>query len=118
MKNYEKIYKQLIKNYIFDGNYIENGEKSEIVFQDAFAKIEIIISCGYKSPDNFWYDQSEKETVYILQGEGILEFSDKKQPLKKGDLLTIEPNQKHRVSYTSKNPPCVWLCLFEKNYSD
>jgi len=118
MNNYVIIYKQLIKNYVFDGKYIENGEKSEIVLEDAFAKIEIIVSCGYKSPDNFWYDQSEKETVYILQGEGTLEFSDKKQTLKKGDFLIIEPHQKHRVSDTSKNPPCVWLCLFEKNYSD
>ena len=32
--------------------------------------------------------------------------------LTKGSALMIQPHEKHRVSYTSSDPPCVWLCVF------
>ena len=32
--------------------------------------------------------------------------------LEKGDMLLIKPYEKHRVSFTSSEPPCVWLCVF------
>ena len=32
--------------------------------------------------------------------------------LKKGDLLILKKHQKHRITYTSQDPPCIWLCFF------
>lgn len=32
--------------------------------------------------------------------------------LKKGDSFLIKMHQKHRVTYTSEDPPCIWLCFY------
>ena len=32
--------------------------------------------------------------------------------LSKGDALLIAPRERHRVAFTSSDPPCVWLCVF------
>lgn len=73
-------------------------------------RIERIVSAGNVTD---WYDQDETEFVALLQGEAQLEFEHKKiVNLKKGDTITILPHERHRVSYTSKNPACVWLCIF------
>ncbi|NEO01320.1 MAG: cupin, partial [Moorea sp. SIO3I7] len=31
--------------------------------------------------------------------------------LKPGDYLFIKAHQKHRVEYTSAEPPCIWLAV-------
>jgi len=31
--------------------------------------------------------------------------------LGKGDYVLIPPMQKHRVVYTSQEPPCIWLAV-------
>ena len=73
-------------------------------------KIERIISTGQTSD---WYDQSQTEFVLLLEGSAEIEF-DNKPPatLQKGDYLIILPHERHRVSYTSTTPPCIWLCVF------
>lgn len=73
-------------------------------------RIERIISTGQTSS---WYDQEEGEFVCLLEGQAEIEFENK-QPvtLQKGDVLLIAPRERHRVSYTSDNPPCIWLCVF------
>lgn len=73
-------------------------------------RIEQIISTGQTSD---WYDQDETEFVVLLNGNAELEFeNDKTVSLEKGDTLLIHPHQKHRVVYTSTEPPCIWLCVF------
>lgn len=76
-------------------------------------KIERIISTGQSSPKGFWYDQDQDEWVVLLQGTARLEFEEgTTKELNKGDWLLIPAHQKHRVAYTSKTPPCVWLAVF------
>ena len=73
-------------------------------------RIERIISTGQVSG---WYDQAETEFVVLLEGSAAIEYENGKVvALAKGDTQLIGLHEKHRVSYTSSEPPCVWLCVF------
>ena len=71
-------------------------EKVDIMYRNAHARVERIVSSGQVSPEGFWYEQDEDEWVLVLQGEGRI----------------LPAGKRHRVSYTSQNPPCIWLCVF------
>ncbi len=43
------------------------------------------------------YHKRKKETMYILEGEIILILNDKKNEMRVGDSITINPGDKHRV---------------------
>lgn len=76
------------------------------------ARIERIVSCGQTSPPGFWYDQDRSEWVALLQGEAALEFADGGTvQLHPGDWLTIAAHARHRVAWTSAEPPAVWLAV-------
>jgi cupin 2 domain-containing protein len=73
-------------------------------------RIERIVSTGQTSD---WYDQAETEFVALLEGSAEIELADGRVvALVKGDTLVIAPHERHRVSQTSVNPPCIWLCVF------
>ena len=80
-----------------------------ILAENGSVHIERIISTGQVSD---WYDQSEAEFVVLLQGEAGIEFEDREVTMIKGDCVMIKPRERHRVSFTSSEPPCVWLCVF------
>lgn len=85
-------------------------ELVSILVENENIRIERIISTGQQSD---WYDQTETEYVILLEGTAQLLFeNDAYLTLEKGDTLLISPHQKHRVTYTSKDPPCIWLCVF------
>jgi cupin 2 domain-containing protein len=72
--------------------------------------IERIISTGQVSD---WYDNEKEEFVVLLQGNAVLEFEGgKKFTMSKGDTILIEAHKRHRVGYTSTEPPCIWLCVY------
>ena len=101
---------------ILDLNTIDfsgNEEITEIITQGNFLRIERIFSFGQTTPDGFWYDQSEHEFVLVLQGEAKILFEDKQEQLfKTGDYIHIPAHVKHRVTYTSSEPVCIWLAIF------
>ena len=73
-------------------------------------RIERIVSTGQTSD---WYDQAETEFVALLEGSAQIEFTDGRVVvLAKGDTLVVAPHERHRVTQTSVNPPCIWLCIF------
>ena len=73
-------------------------------------RIERIISTGQVSG---WYDQDETEFVALLDGNAALEFEGgRRVSMARGDTLTIQPHERHKVTYTSTTPPCIWLCVF------
>ena len=87
-----------------------SGEVISVLEQNERVRIERIISTGQQSG---WYDQEETEFVILLEGSAQLTFEDNRTVmLEKGDTLLIPPHQKHRVAYTSVEPPCLWLCVF------
>jgi cupin 2 domain-containing protein len=74
--------------------------------------IERIISTGQTTPTGQWYDQDKDEWVILLQGEAELSYENGSRiMLKKGDYVLLGAHQKHRVEYTSANPPCIWLAI-------
>jgi len=95
---------------IFDLSDLPLSEEfSTILAESGKIRIERIISTGQTSD---WYDQSETELVALLQGEARIEFEDREVTMVKGDYIIIKPHERHRVSFTSSKPPCVWLCVF------
>jgi len=79
------------------------------------ARIERIISSGQITPADEWYDQDADEWVVLLDGEARLLFEGAGEiTLKKGDYLLIKAHEKHRVTFTSSQPICIWLAVHSK----
>jgi len=84
-------------------------ELTTVLAENGNVRIERIISTGQTSD---WYDQAEAEFIVLLEGNAVVEFENRSVAMSKGDTLIIEPHERHRVNYTSSEPPCVWLCVF------
>ena len=88
-------------------------EKTDVLFENLHVRIERIVSSGQVSPEGFWYEQDEDEWVTVLQGEGRIQYENGDVTvLRTGDCVLLPAGKRHRVSYTSKQPPCIWLCVF------
>ena len=95
--------------------YDDQKEFFETLNESGDVKIERIISTGQTTPPDQWYDQEKAEWVVLLTGEAELTFEDKSiKRLTAGDYIFIPPHQKHRVTYTSMEPACIWLAVHYK----
>ncbi|MFW5757399.1 MAG: cupin domain-containing protein [Bacteroidota bacterium] len=104
----------MIPKNIFEHLEFPTGEKEKFqaLLQEKNIKIERILSSGQRSPHTGWHDQEKDEWVLLLSGKAGIEFEGQKlMHLKKGDHLHIKAHLKHRVVYTSKRPPCIWLAI-------
>ena len=85
-------------------------ELTTILAESGNVRIERIVSTGQVSG---WYDQPDTEFVVLLSGSAVVEYENGKTvAMSRGDTLLIKPRERHRVSFTSSEPPCVWLCVF------
>lgn len=94
--------------------YVSDPEKElfETIFTGDNCKVERIVSSGHITPKENWYDQEKDEWIVLLQGNASLEFSDKKiLKMESGDFVFIPARKRHRVTYTSISPPCIWLAI-------
>ena len=100
-------------NNIFNLSFpLPNEEYFETLLQQNNLRIERIISTGQVTPLEQWYDQPQDEWVILLQGKAILRYEQGEEfTLQTGDYLLLKAHQKHRVEFTSVNPPCVWLAI-------
>lgn len=98
---------------IFDNIVIDKDKEQffELLKKDNI-RVEKIVSNAQTSPEDFWYCQDENEFVLLLQGEAVLEFENSEIELKEGDYCNISSKVKHRVKYTSKEKPTIWLAIF------
>lgn len=87
-------------------------EQVTLLHEDKNCRVERILSCGQSSPEGFWYDQEENEWLTLVQGEAVLTVEQREVRLQAGDTLFLPKHQKHRVESTSKNPICIWICVF------
>ena len=87
------------------------------ILKSGQVRIERIVSQGHVSPPGFWYDQDEWEYVTVLQGSAELETESERITLSAGDWVMIPEHERHRVIYTSSEPPCVWLAVFGRSES-
>lgn len=100
---------------IFDLKKFENFENNEEIIttleKNKNIKIERIISEGQTTD---WQSCDKNEFVILVQGNAEITYFENSEIVKlsSGDTLLIKKNKKHKVSYTSKNPHCVWICIF------
>jgi len=71
------------------------------------------VSRGDASPPGFWYDQDWGEWVIVLAGAASLRIEGESvaRHLGPGDSLDLPAHQRHRVEWTSDDPPTVWLAV-------
>ncbi len=88
------------------------GELLEPLLDNGDILIERIISNGQASPPGFWYDQDRDEWAVLLQGRAEILFADGRRiTLGAGDHLFLAARERHRVAFTSTEPPCIWLAV-------
>lgn len=93
-------------------------ERLDVLLRTGSVRVERIVSTGQSSPPGFWYDQDEDEWVALLDGEAELSFGDGTGvSLRRGDSIFLPARCRHRLEWTSEEPPCVWLAIFAKNSS-
>ncbi|ERK53458.1 hypothetical protein HMPREF1552_00430 [Leptotrichia sp. oral taxon 879 str. F0557] len=115
------------KMNIFDlKDLSEKEEVVRILTENENVKIEKIISTGQTTD---WQESDKNEFVILIQGKAEIEYfesndykenimknqrntNNKKLQLVRGDTVLINKGERHRVSYTSKEPCCVWICIF------
>ncbi len=91
---------------------LPSQEQFELLLQTSTVTLERIISTGQVTPPDQWYDQARAEWVVLLQGSAQITYDTGEViDLAKGDYLLIAARQKHRVTFTSQDPPCIWLAL-------
>ena len=102
-----------MRNNVFENIIIDKKQEQffELVKSDNI-RIEKIVSNGQSSPIDFWYEQKENEFVLILKGNAVLEYKNSELILNEGDYINIPAFTKHRVKYTNKDEPTIWLAIF------
>jgi cupin 2 domain-containing protein len=76
-------------------------------------RIERIVSTGQASPDGQWYDQESDEWVLLVKGRARLRLEGETQDreLVEGDFVFLPAHCRHRVAWTQREPPTVWLAI-------
>jgi cupin 2 domain-containing protein len=76
-------------------------------------KIQRIVSFGQQSPPGFWYDQPWAEWVMVVAGSAGLRFEGETEArvLQAGDYVLIAAHARHRVEWTAKDQPTLWLAV-------
>ena len=66
-----------------------------------------------QSPPGFWYDQDRPEWVIVLAGSAAVRFEGETAPrtLRRGDYLHIPAHARHRVEWTDKDAPTIWIAV-------
>ncbi len=94
---------------------VERGEQE--TFEDLLrrpdVRIERIISTGQASPPDFWYSQPQGEWVMVVQGSAGLQLEHEAQEwiLRAGDFINLPAQVRHRVNWTSRDEPTIWLAV-------
>jgi cupin 2 domain-containing protein len=82
----------------------------------ASTRIELIVSRGHTSPPDFWYDQDEHESVFLIEGAARLEILGQgERHLHPGDWLDIKAHVRHRVTWTTPDQVTIWLAVFYRS---
>jgi cupin 2 domain-containing protein len=91
---------------------LPSSELVEALIPDRGILIERIISTGQTTPAGIWNDQERDEWVVLLQGQARLACENGQVlAMEPGDWVFILAHQRHRVEYTSQQPPCIWLAI-------
>lgn len=87
-------------------------ELLETLVANTHIRIERIVSWEHATAPDTWYDQEWPEWVALLQGQaGLRMENEPTQTLNPGDYRLIPAHCRHRVEWTSSNPPAIWLAV-------
>ena len=77
------------------------------------ARIERIVSTGQAAPEGQWYDQEADEWVLLIRGGARLRIDGEAQDraLAPGDYLLLPAHCRHRVTWTERDAPTIWLAI-------
>src|SRR3546814_14673201 len=98
-------------NNVFEGIPANSAEE---IFTDILlrpgVRIERIISTGQATPENAPYDQDHDEWVLLLKGAaGLWIDGEGESTLRPGDHVLIPARRLHRVLWTARDEPTLWL---------
>jgi cupin 2 domain-containing protein len=75
-------------------------------------RIERIVSTGQSTPADAPYNQDHDEWVLLLRGSaGLWIEGEGERDLRPGDHLLIPAHRTHRVIWTAKAEPTLWLAI-------
>lgn len=76
-------------------------------------RIECIVSTGQATPEGQWYDQETDEWVLLVKGAARLRIDGdgEDRTLAPGDFILLPAHCRHRVTWTERNQPTVWLAI-------
>jgi cupin 2 domain-containing protein len=98
--------------YSYDPAPLDSGELFDIFASGKNFTLERIVSRGHITPEDNWYDQEKDEWVILLEGKAVILYSSGGSvELNKGDWIFIPAHTRHRVTFTSSDPECVWLAI-------
>jgi len=88
-------------------------ESIEPLLEGGRFRVERIVSTGQTTPEGQWYEQDTAEWVVLLTGGARLRFENSNEVLElaPGDYLNIPARCRHRVEWTDRNEPTVWLAI-------
>jgi len=103
----------LIQNLFSALSHSGKDEKVTALLSAPNVRIEQIVSTGQASPPGFWWDQEWAEWVVLLTGSAGLLFEGETtvREIKPGDWLHIPAHVRHRVEWTHKDQPTIWLAV-------
>jgi cupin 2 domain-containing protein len=102
-----------IRNLFIDLQSVRSKETVETLLENREFILERIVSTGQSTQEGQWYDQERDEWVVLLSGGAGLFFEgeDEVKVLRPGDYLFIPAHKRHRLEWTDKRVPTVWLAL-------
>ncbi len=85
----------------------------DILLERPSLRIERIVSTGQATPAGEWYDQETDEWVLVVEGSAKLriEGETEDRELGAGDFVFLPAHCRHRVNWTQREPPTVWLAI-------
>ena len=88
-------------------------ESIEPLLEGSRFRVERIVSTGQTTPEGEWYEQDTAEWVVLLTGGARLRFENPNEVLElvPGDYVNIAAQRRHRVEWTDRNGPTVWLAI-------
>ena len=88
-------------------------EKFEAILKHDDLLIERIVSTSQATPPGEWLSQDRAEWVAVLRGRAGLRFEgeDGVREMTPGDHYLIPGGVRHRVEWTSRDEPTIWLAV-------
>jgi cupin 2 domain-containing protein len=91
-------------------------QADEELFTELFSRkgvrIERIVSTGQSTPADKPYNQQHDEWVLLVSGSaGLWLDGEGERDLRPGDFVLIPAHRSHRVTWSAKGEPTVWLAV-------